>query len=55
MPLKIENSRRVAESRPVCMDLKAETRPKLIKQPMNGNFKRYVDQITQNVNALLNI
>jgi hypothetical protein len=28
---------------------------KLIKQPMNGNFKRYVDQITQNVIALLNI
>jgi hypothetical protein len=28
---------------------------KLIKQPMKGNFKRYVEKITQNVKALLNI
>jgi hypothetical protein len=28
---------------------------KLIKQPMRANFKRYVDQITQNVLTLLNI
>jgi hypothetical protein len=28
---------------------------KLIKQPKRGNFERYVDQITQNVIALLNI
>jgi hypothetical protein len=28
---------------------------KLIKQPMKGNFKRYVDQITQNIIALLNL
>jgi hypothetical protein len=26
-----------------------------MKQPMKGNFKRYVDQITQNVITLLNI
>jgi hypothetical protein len=28
---------------------------KLIKQPMRANFERYVDQITQNVIAPLNI
>ena len=27
----------------------------LIKQPMKGDFKRYVDQITQNLIALLHI
>jgi hypothetical protein len=32
MPLKIENSRRVAKSRPVCMDLKGPDTPDAIRQ-----------------------
>ena len=66
--LKTENSRRVAESRPVCVVKRSKRTGRnsttrrdflvfesLIKQPMKINFKRYVDQITQNVIALLNI
>jgi hypothetical protein len=32
MSLKIENSRRVAKSRPVCMDLKGPDTPDAIRQ-----------------------
>ena len=38
MSLKIENSRRVAESRPVCMDLKGPHRPDAIRQ-RDANFQ----------------
>jgi hypothetical protein len=45
MSLKIENSRRVAESRPVCMDLYSRTRitAKTVHHIMEDNFAlRYV-------------
>jgi hypothetical protein len=62
--LKTENSRRVANSRPVCLGVKTR-RTQFGKRgaifqflkvnKMKETFKRYVDQITQNVIALLNI
>jgi hypothetical protein len=60
MSLKIENSRRVAKSRPVCMDLKGHTDrtrfgnakrifsfQKQVKPSTDKNFTSYADQIAK--------
>jgi hypothetical protein len=47
MSLKIENSRRVAKSRPVCMDLKGPDTPDAVRQ-RDANFQFFKTNKTVN-------